>query len=402
MSALDDARDYLKRLQGGFTDAVGEGREDHRNALKRGRSAQGLDDDAARIDQMFGSNRTITLINELLGRSEPEQIAARNKMGLGLSSDRATKQGQILGTLAGDAIQDRGREVWWLLNAPQASANVIQEMLLKKHAPDLYKTDPLFVDKKEKLNEDGTIPVYKEDGQNRVRMKKPASAVGAGIAYNEGPDTYTKKDYYKEKGGYTQRRHRAGHVDALAIPAGIAVNNSLGLLNPFGGYEGYEAVVPDQEDKTKTANVLAEVGVKYLLGRTGNLLPWDEFKQVRPDVSKDEYMRYKAFKFDKNMDFNPLDDGQVTLPVGVGKFTDEGIHGPEVQFMGRSLPVTTGLLPTAAAIAGTTLGARRGGVRGGLKYGLGSTVGGILGGNLLEQERRRRNAAENELDRIVE
>ena len=113
-------------------------------------------------------------------------------------------------------------------------------------------------------------------------------------------------------------------------------------------------------------------------------------------------MRYKAFKFDKNMDFNPLDDGQVTLPVGVGKFTDEGIHGPEVQFMGRSLPVTTGLLPTAAAIAGTTLGARRGGVRGGLKYGIGSTAAGILGGNLLEQERRRRNAAENELDRIDE
>ena len=402
MSALDDARDYLRRLQGGFTDAVGEGREDHRNALKRGRSAQGLDDDAARIDQMFGSNRTITLINELLGRADKDQIAARNKMGLGLSSDRATKQGQILGTLAGDAIQDRGREVWWLLNAPQASANVIQEMLLKKNAPDLYKTDPLYVDKNAVVNEDGNIPVYKEDGQGRVRMQNPASAVGAGIAYEDGSDTYTKKDYYKEKGGYTQRRHRAGHVDALAIPAGIAVNNSLGLLNPFGGYEGYEAVVPDQEDKTKTANVLAEVGVKYLLGRTGNLLPWDEFKQVRPDVSKDEYMRYKAFKFDKNMDFNPLDDGQVTLPVGVGKFTDEGIHGPEVQFMGRSLPVTTGLLPTAAAIAGTTIGARRGGVRGGLKYGLGSTVGGILGGNLLEQERRRRNAAENELDRIDE
>ena len=62
-----------------------------------------------------------------------------------------------------------------------------------------------------------------------------------------------------------------------------------------------------EDDPSKTSNVLGEVAAKYILGRTGNLLPWDEFKQVRPDVSKGEYMRYKAFKFDKEADFNPLD-----------------------------------------------------------------------------------------------
>ena len=52
---------------------------------------------------------------------------------------------------------------------------------------------------------------------------------------------------------------------------------------------------------------------------------------------------------------NLFDDGQVVLPTGVLKYTNEGIHGPEVQFLGRSLPVDTGIMPTAAAIVGTAL-----------------------------------------------
>ena len=143
-----------------------------------------------------------------------------------------------------------------------------------------------------------------------------------------------------------------------------------------------------------------EVGAKYLLGRTGQLLNWDDFKEVRPDVSKDEYMRYKAFKFDNNMDLNPFDDGKAVLPTGVLKYTNEGIHGPEVQFLGKSLPVATGIVPTAAAMVGTAYGARRGGIRGGLIGGAASTAGGMLLGNIIEGERRRRNKAENERDTI--
>ena len=116
-------------------------------------------------------------------------------------------------------------------------------------------------------------------------------------------------------------------------------------------------------------------------------------------------MRYKAFKFDKEGDLNPFDDGKLNTLAGGIKYTDEGIHGPEVQFLGRSLPVTTGLLPTAAALAGTTIGAARGqktghADRSGLIGGALSTAGGMLAGNLLEQERRRRNAQENQIDTI--
>ena len=91
-------------------------------------------------------------------------------------------------------------------------------------------------------------------------------------------------------------------TEALMIPAGLQSTSSIGLMNPFGGQEGYKAVLESEEDASKTSNVLGEVAAKYILGRTGNLLPWDEFKQVRPDVSKDEYMKYKAFKFDNSGD----------------------------------------------------------------------------------------------------
>ena len=113
-------------------------------------------------------------------------------------------------------------------------------------------------------------------------------------------------------------------------------------------------------------------------------------------------MRYKAFKFDNKGDANPFDDGQVVLPTGVIKATTEGIHGPEIQFLGKSLPIATTVMPTAAAILGTAYGARGryGGPGRGLAAGLGSALGAMGIGNAIEEERRRRNALENQIDTI--
>ena len=72
-------------------------------------------------------------------KAKPAHVQARNDMGIGLSNDPATRTGQVLGTLGSDVVQDRGRSVWWLLNAPQATANVLQEMGLHKLAPNLYE-----------------------------------------------------------------------------------------------------------------------------------------------------------------------------------------------------------------------------------------------------------------------
>ena len=386
---LQDALDFLGRVKQGATEEFGHGREDYRDALKRGYAETGRETDGSKLNQTLGSNRTMTMLAEMTGKADPVQVETRKRMGLGLSEDRATRIGQVLGSLGGDLVQDRGRSLWWLLNAPQAVGNVLQEMALHKHAPGLYQADP----------------ARDELGQP-LTLKNKAAAQRLGYLDSKGE---TRKGVTVGKGGtLRQRRYAPGMTEALMIPAGIAINSSIGLMNPFGGQEGYKAVLESEEDASKTSNVLGEVAAKYILGRTGNLLPWDEFKQVRPDVSKDEYMKYKAFKFDNKGDANIFDDGEVVLPTGVLKYTNEGIHGPEVQFLGRSLPLITGIMPTAAAIAGTAYGARVGdrmkdaqgrqmhrGVRGGLIGGGVSLAASTILGNIIEGERRRRNAEEN-------
>ena len=389
--SLKDAQDFLGRVRTGATEAFGLGKEDFREALKRGYVAEGRETDASKIDQMMGSNRTITMGRELLGMANPAQVKAREEMGIGLSPDRATRIGQVLGTLGSDIVQDRGRSIWWLFNAPQASANVLQEMSLGKIAPNLYDAP---------IQKDASgVPITTQRAAKNAGLLGPTNKPLAGVTTSYEDIGERKNGKPKTTKVYRKRKYAPGMVEALAIPAGLTVNAGVGLLNPFGGAEGYKAVIPSEEDPSKTDNAIAEVAAKYLLGRTGGLLPWDEFKKVRPDVSKDEYMRYKAFKFDNEGDANPFDDGQVVLPTGVIKATTEGIHGPEIQFLGKSLPIATAVMPTAAAILGTAYGARRGPGRG-LAVGLGSALGSMGIGNAIEDERRRRNALENQIDTI--
>ena len=382
MSALN----WHQNFSNAFGEAYGEGRDDHRQAFYNAREDKGYDIDAPRIETTLGTNPTITRSRDFMGMSNPVDRNARREMGMGMEKGRSAAIGQILGTLAADLTQDHSRSLWWLLNAPQAVANVTTEIALNKANPNLYKAEPYTIQsgprqgqqvkfKNKKLAErEGLIT----DAQSGRRKK--------GIGVSQGPPTQRV---------YTKRKYAPGAVAALGIPTGMAINTGLGLMTPFGGAPGYEAAVPLESDKSKTSNVLAEVGAKYILGRTGHLLPYDEFKKVRPDISKGEYNQYKAFKYDKRVDMNPL-DGDITLPAGVLKATTEGIHGPEVQFLGRSMPLTTAGIPFATSLAGTIAGVRRRRpVRSGLVGGLAGFTAGQIGGNLIEQERRNRNMREN-------
>jgi len=384
--------DKLDRVKQGAVDAYGEGRDDRYVAYKRGRKGQGLEEEGPRLQTTLGTNRTLTMLRDLVGASDPAQRKARDDMGMGLSSDPWKKSGQVLGHIGNDLTEDTSRAIWWLLNAPQATANVLNEELLHLANPQLFNSRDVM------QREGGgniTFNTKKGNADHEEAVKRGMMSTGGEL---------TKGYRQANIGGenvITKRKYDPGHVSSLAIPAGLAMNVGLGLMTPFGGAEGYKAAIPNEEDPTKTDNVLGEIAAKYVLGRTGNLLPWDEFKQVRPDVSKDEYMRYKAFKFDNDEDWNPT-DGDTSMLMGALKGTDEGIHGPEIQFLGRSIPVTTGIVPTASAMLGTALGVRnkRAPIRTGFGGGLAGLAAGQVTGNLLEQERRRRNAAANELDRV--
>ena len=83
------------------------------------------------------------MIRELFGMANKEDVRIRNQMGMGFSDDRATQIGQVLGQIGADITQDRSRELWWLINAPQAAANIAQEVALKYRAPDLFKAGNL-------------------------------------------------------------------------------------------------------------------------------------------------------------------------------------------------------------------------------------------------------------------
>ena len=360
------------------------------------RELQGLDTDAPRIQQTLSTNPTFTRSAELLGKADPDYVTARSRLGMGPETTMAGKLGQAMGTVGADLTQDATRSLWRLLNAAQATGNVINEFALSKANPALFGASLA----KDKYG--NKIPVMKNWKENQAALDaglldKNEGTRRAGVGVK--PEEIEIGGQKVKKNYYTKRNFSPGHVAALGIPTGIAINTGLGLMTPFGGAEGYKAADPSEEDPTKTANVLSEVAQKYFLGKTGNLLPYSEFSKARPDVSPEEYAAYQAFKYDNNVDINPFDDGQVVAPGGAVKYTNEGIHGPEVQFLGRSLPVTTGIVPYLGALAGGVAGVRSGRpIRNGFIGGMAGLAGGQVVGNLLENERRRRNAAENQLE----
>ncbi|WP_415411079.1 hypothetical protein ACLM45_05765 [Synechococcus sp. A10-1-5-9] len=121
-----------------------------------------------------------------------------------------------------------------------------------------------------------------------------------------------------------------------------------------GRREGYAAAAPSELDPRETANAINEIGARYILSRDGNLLPKDDFLLERPDVTPGEFGAYNAYRFDKELDFNPFDDGKMNL--GILKTTTEGIHGPEAQLPGQTLSLNEAGVPVLGASASTVAG----------------------------------------------
>lgn len=398
-------------FKSGFRKDYGIGGEDARRVMHRIRNLEDKTAEGPKMSLMAGSHPMAQRMRDVTGTATEigEQARAEADMAFDRNASLPHQVGQVTGSFAADLTQDTSRRIYWLLNALQASGEVINEHTLawankgSKVARDLYgKHDVL---------KDG-VPIGQRtkrviDSDYRVKEtdfveKNSADAIDQGIVKMIDGEYEPARGYSwdNDTKRWQQRNFEPGFVQALAIPSGIAINTGLGLMTPFGGAEGYKAALPSEEDPTKTENVLQEMALKYVMGRTGNLLPYEEFSKVRPDVSRDEYNRYQAFKYDKNTDLNPT-DGDLTVLGGGFKATDEGIHGPEIQFLGRSLPLTTGIVPFASSVAGGALGVRTGRpIKNGFLGGLAGLAAGQVGGNLLEAERRRRNAADNEIDRI--
>lgn len=131
---------------------------------------------------------------------------------------------------------------------------------------------------------------------------------------------------------------------AAAYPLILTASAATGGLfrNP-----GYAAVLPSEEDRKVSEDPITE-RILRAIGRSGKLLPFDEFQQERPDVSQREYGAYKAYLHGNKM------------PI---KGTMEGIHGPEISILGKSVPLITGILPIAGGVLGGRMGVRMAGKR---------------------------------------
>ena len=372
---------FWEDLQQSARKEFGVGQDENRSVMFDVRKERRESTEGPRARQMAGAYRTPQALRAALNLPLDEIYTKhRNQQDIGFDVSTPGKRvGTALGAMGSDVVQDSSRRWYWLLNAAQATGDMITEETIAQVRPELYQTKEV----------DSKVPATTKDGNPKFKIV-------------DGK----KEPIYKKK---IVRKYGPGYVQLLAAPAGVAINTGIGLMTPFGGAEGYKAALPSEDDPTKTSNVIGEVAAKYIMGRTGDLLPWDEFKKVRPDVSRGEYNSYKAFKWDKNTDLNPFDDGVMTAPMGAVKWTNEGIHGPELQFLGKGIPLTTGLIPFASAMGGASLGVSRLGprrgvmgydkpIRRGAAGGVTGLIAGEIVGSLLEQERRRRNAAENELN----
>ena len=414
-------------------DTIGEDSENFREANEA--YITGKQEDyrsATRYDKMWAENPTIATIQDLFGVGKEGLRKEREARGMGLSSDNAKKAGQVVGRVGQDIVRDASRGSYWLINAPQAVVDVAVEQAIKGANPDLRKQSVIRDENYEKVYYDPEDFTQAE----RAGFTNADGVRQKGISLGDAEDYTDDKGRVRQRRPYVKSNIAPGLVNTLRGPGALAVNAGMGLLHYGGGMEGYTAAIPSEEDPTKTANVLAEIGAKYIVGRTGNLLPYEEFRKVRPDVSEAEYKAYKAFKYDKSMDLDPSDGNVNLLPLGLLKATADGIHGAEVQFLGRSLPVNETMIPVATAALGSIAGSYGGQkrvqeyeesgkkflgvippvmadknlkpeteerrkqlqnrtVRRGLIGGLAGYGTGAILGNAIEGERRRRNKEEN-------
>lgn len=138
----------------------------------------------------------------------------------------------------------------------------------------------------------------------------------------------------------------------LIYAAGTALGLGSGNFNPLnfaegGRQQGFQAVTPNSDDPRQSDNALVDYTIQRgFFGRTGRLLPWEQFTQERPDVNYETYAKYQDYLKD-----------QGVLGLGVAKGTMDGVDGPEARIAGyRVTPL--GALAAAGTLGGALLAAK--------------------------------------------
>jgi hypothetical protein len=150
-------------------------------------------------------------------------------------------------------------------------------------------------------------------------------------------------------------------TDLLGRSTPFAVAAFSGAIgNPLTGGRpaGYKSILPvsKEEDPTgrTSASAPAETVLRYFTGRRGDPLPYQTFKEERPDVAYPTYQKYLQYKHLKPDGFGKIDPQSQSFvgPLGIIKGTARGLNEPEMAYFG--FPVTASSAIGTAAAIGTT------------------------------------------------
>ena len=132
-------------LNQGFQNDYSIGRDDTQQVFYRKRDLQELNKDAPMATAMVGNHQGITRLREALGTLNPAHAIALEEANMQLRKDKplAYQVGQFGGTFAADLTQDTSRSLWWLINALQASGQVVNDAVLQKAVPELWGRSPV-------------------------------------------------------------------------------------------------------------------------------------------------------------------------------------------------------------------------------------------------------------------
>lgn len=319
-----------------------------------GQARRGFDED----EREFAQNRMESLIaNSMFNPRGYGEVLKNGNLGPG------AKAGYAVGRAAHDLLTDGSRVPYWALNHPLAITGVLGEVAAQAA---------------------GLSPDYNV-------LRKELEEKGESISRQKIDEEFAKRHgfYHNGEGRGIPLTAARFALPAMATGALTQLAGNTNYLNLLGGgrLAGYAPVLPSDGDPTQSENPALELAARYVFGRTGRLLPWEQFHAERPDIPYSDYAAAAAHQFDKGL-----------LGIGLLRGTTRNLEGePEATMMGFRVPFSAAT-GAAGLLAGGVLGAkqadsligdewrRRAPIVGGSFLNesgnrrlLGATIGGVLG-----------------------
>lgn len=141
-------------------------------------------------------------------------------------------------------------------------------------------------------------------------------------------------------------RYASAAIMTAAIQPAVALSGAYDPTNvgELGRPKGYKQNIPSPEDFTKSLDPATEIFERFMQGRQGRPLKYEDAKAEIPSLTPGRYANYMKFLYN---------DPAV---LGSFKATSENLEGvPEARVFGY--PVS---IPSVTALAGGVLGARLG------------------------------------------